>query len=359
MKIRYISNFTDGTEWAKSATYNVLALENSGHDIYCSEIKYNNSDIVFSDKIRDLLKKKADKYDVTIHHVLPMQYVRHADTKNIGFFPVDCTISDKIWKKKFGLMDQMLVPSKESKDLFIQSNVGVPVEVMYNTFDYEYTTNLHSKENVSQLNGAFNFVFINEFSKQKNMESLLEAFYSEFSKIEPVNILLAVDKDINTIKNFISEVKTRLKSPKRLKDELIFSGNLTDQDRVSLLRQCHCLVIPSYSESSPYIAMEAAAVGLPVIHTKNVGIESYLDQSLHYSVKSSKEYCYGAVNSIDGLYSCNDFWYKIDQKELRQKMRLVVNKFLQNQNEFENNKKLISDKIKRFDYRNYRIGEIL
>lgn len=355
MKIRYISNFTDGTEWSRCATYNVLALENIGHDIFCSEIKYNNENIVFDEKIRDLLTKKSDSYDITIQHVLPMNYIKYADTKNIGFFPIDCTISDTILKKKINLMDEMLVPSYESKKLFLESGFKTPVKVMYNLFDYDEIANFKSQNNISQMNGTCNFVFMNEYSKQKNMEAVLSAYYTEFARIEPVNLVIAVEQNPDTINSFVKEVKSRLKSPTKLKDELIYSGTLSMESKLSILSQANCLVVPSYSEGSAYTAMEASALGIPIIYTENIGVQSYVDRSFNYPVKSTKEMCYGALNSLDGLYTCNDKWYRINIDDLRTQMRKVFMLFANNQG--STRQESISNSVKKFDYRNKKIME--
>lgn len=355
MKIRYISNFTDGTEWSRCATYNVLALENIGHDIFCSEIKYNNENIVFDEKIRDLLTKKSDSYDITIQHVLPMNYIKYADTKNIGFFPIDCTISDTLLKKKINLMDEMLVPSHESKKLFLESGFKIPIKIMYNLFNYEEVANFNNPKVIDQMRGACNFVFMNEYSKQKNMEAALSAYYAEFARVEPVNLIIAVDQNSEIINNFIKEVKSRLKKPDKPKDELIYAGNLSMEYKLSILTQANCLVIPSYAEGNAYTAMEASALGIPTIYTENIGVQSYLDRNLNYPVRSSKEKCYGALNTLDGLYTCNDKWYRIDIDHLRTQMRNVFNMFANNQGSTK--QKSISNSVQKFDYRNKEIVE--
>ena len=353
MKIRYISNFTDGTDWSQSAIYNVLALDNAGYDVYCGEIKYSKSNVILDDKIIPLFQKSTEENcEVTIHHVLPDQYIKHRDTINIGFYPVDSTISNIVVRKKISLMDKMFVPSYESKVIFEKLGMNIPVEVFKNSLDYERVSTFKSKEPTMALQNGFNFLFLNEFAKQKNLEDCLRAYYTEFNRFDPINMVIASEKDPESVKSFTAEVKARLKKPERYKEELIYSGNIMQDHRLTLLDQVHALVVSSYAEASSYTAMEAMVMGLPIIYTNGIGVGSYLQEEDHFPVRSSVETCYGATQSLPEMYTCNDKWLKVEVQDLQRAMREVVNLYWMEKEKYVEKTRKISEYAKSFDYRN-------
>jgi glycosyltransferase involved in cell wall biosynthesis len=358
MKIRYISNFTDGTDWSQHAIYNVLHLNSMGYDVYCSKISYNNANILNEDSVEQMLNKSQNEpCDITIQHILPYNYIKYSNTKNIGFFPVDSTIRDLMMVKKINLMDEMLVPSKESKTWMRDSGFELPVNIFYRSFDYEKVINFQNKLEIPQLEGKFTFGFINEFSKQKNLEAAMRAFYSEFSHSEPVNMLVHVDKDTQTVSSFSKEVKMRMRKGSDSRDEIIATGEIKGDDALSLLSNCHALIVSSYAESTSQIILEACAMGIPIVHTRHIGVASYLDPNASIPVRAQRENCYGAIDGLTGLYTDKDEWMSINHNDLKQAMRFIFNEYYSNPDGYKKFKDLASKKARLFDYRNKKVTE--
>ena len=69
-------------------------------------------------------------------------------------------------------------------------------------------------------------------------------------------------------------------------------------------------------------------------------------------MKSSIETCYGATQSLQGLYSCNDQWLKIEVTDLQRAMREVVNLYWMKKEKYIEKTHKISEHAKSFDYRN-------
>jgi len=356
MKIKYIGNFNDGTGWAKAATYKALALAHAGYDVYCEEFKYNNVSIVLEDKITQLLEKKSDKYDIVIQHILPSEYKYYPGVKNIGVFEFDTlTLSNEFWLKKLEMMDEIFVPTSLCKEQLISYWLKVRIKVFPHLFNYEKISNLTKAAEILELSGSFNSVFVGEFSKQKNLEGLLRAFHAEFNYIEPVNIYIKTEKELKIVEDFCDAVKQRLRKNSKYKKEVIVSSYMPDQILWSTLMQCHCFVMPSYGDAWCYPAMEASAMGIPVIYTAGTGLEEYCDSATR--VNSIEEHCYGALDSVEGLYSCDDLWLEPSIKHMQYIMRSVYSTFMQNRDIYMSYREKQSEHMKYYDYKNGKTFE--
>lgn len=351
MKIKYIGNFNDGTGWAKAATYKALALDFAGHDVYCEELKYNNVSVVLEDRISELLNKKSTNYDVIIQHVLPSEYKYYPNAKNIGAFELDTlNLSNALWLKKLSVMDEIFVPNEASKRALINSGLKTPISIFPHLFNYDKIFNLNKVAEVQELNHSFNFVFVGEFTKQKNLESLLRAFHTEFNYIESVNLYIKTEKEINIVEDFCKAVKERLQKNGKYKKEVIVSSYMPDQVLWSTMLQCHCFVMPSYGDAWCYPAMEASAMGMPVIYTLGTGIEEYADNGNGVSAITSP--CYGATDAVEGLYTCNDFWLEPSVLDMQFKMRKVYQNFVEDGESDTKNRIQKVDDMKYYDYKN-------
>lgn len=352
MKIKYIGNFTDGTGWAKASTYNALCLDSAGHDVYCKEIKYNSANIELEPRISELLNKESDNFDYTIHHVLPTQYTAYPNTVNIGFLPVESTISNMIWLKNLNMMDQIFVPDSMSKKYLQISGLNKPIKVFNHSFNYSKISEYIPTQNIPELTNSFNFVFVGEFSARKDLENLVRAFHSEFEYAEPVNLFIKTSGNPENVKMFLQEVKKRLKKSNKLKNEILVTGYISENDLLSIYKQCHCFVTASHGEAWCYPAAEAMAAGLRVVYPKETGIDYYASSGVNYPIHSVQDYCYGATDSVDGLYTCEDIWTTISNADLRKEMRKVFTHFIEDQKEFLQKSQRNSRVMKEFDYRN-------
>lgn len=351
MKIKYIGNFNDGTGWAKAATYKALALDFAGYDVYCEELKYNNISVILEDRISELLDKKSSNYDIVIQHVLPTEYKYHADAKNIGVFELDTlSLSNPIWLKNLSMMDEIFVPNVASKEALINSGLKVKISIFPHLFNYDKIINLNKVAEIGELNSTFNFVFVGEFTKQKNLESVLRAFHAEFNYVEPVNLYIKTEKELNIIEDFCNAVKQRLQKNGKYKKEVIVNSYMPDQILWSTMLQCHCFVMPSCGDAWCYPAMEASAMGLPVIYTSGTGIGEYADN--RNSIQAFTSRCYGVSDAVEGLYTCSDFWLEPSVLDLQFKMRGIYQNFIEEGESDAKNRLQKVDDMKYYDYKN-------
>lgn len=358
MKIQYIGNFTDGTGWAKASTYNALALQSAGYDVYCKELKYNQNQVILEDGITELLSKESSTFDAVVHHVLPKDYRYIGGVKNIGFVALESIILSNIqWVKNLYMMDELWVPNEASRNCLVNS--GIPYEkikVLPHTFNYERITTSNSGASISILDNTFNFAFVGEFCKRKNLEAILRAFHNEFDYVEPVNLFIKTSSNIETLNAFRTDVRKRMKLGSRYKEEIIICDYIPEEVLVAILKQCHAFVMPSYGEAWCYPAMESAALGLPTIYTSGIGIEDYAEYELSFPVESQVTYCYGATDTFEDIYTSKDLWREISIPDLQMTMRKVFELYQTKQDEYQSICETVKANIGKYDFRNPEIA---
>lgn len=315
MKILYIGNFNDGTGWAKAGTYNALCLDAAGHDVYCQEIKYNNNYNCLDYRILELKEKKTDSFDVVIQHVLPTEYVKYPNVKNVGMLALETlTMNNLTWAKNIDLMDEIWFPNQNLVNQY-KDYIKV-VKKLPHSIDIEKIRKAELEfKPIPELQNSHNFIFVGENTARKNIEALVVAFYSEFNYYENTNLVIKTNKklDLNEIWR-----KTRNQRSRR-KNIFLIEGYQPESAIYNLMKHCFCFVMPSRGEAWCYPAMEAQALGLRTIYTKGIGIEEYCPYGI--KVDSTVVQCYGEEDGVDGLYTCDDLWYEPSIKHLRECMR--------------------------------------
>jgi len=351
MKIKYIGNFRDGTEWAKSCTYNALALHYAGYDVYCQVASYNNQNIVIENEIEELISKECSEFDVVIQHVLPSDYKYYGGIKNIGFFEIDTlTLSDVVWIKNLNMMDHVFVPNHASQKTLGLYNIKSTIFPY--TFNFDNINEQEPIAKVEELNNSFNFCFEGDFSKRKNLETVLRAFHGEFDFLEPVNLLIKINEGtVEQVSSLSDQIKGNLKKTNRYKKESVISNSLPSEVEISILKQCHCFIMPSYGDSWCYPAIQALAAGIPLVYTKGTGIDEY-SEGAAIAVASKPVFCYGAKDTLQGLATCEDVWLEIDIMELQSSMRKMFETYAMENENYQTISKQCIDNASKFNYKN-------
>lgn len=326
MKVLYIGNYNDGTGWGNAAKNNILAMHKVGIDVIPRCITYNNTSDPHEENniIKILENKPCINPDVCIQHVLPHLYYYNSNVKNIGYLAVEsCDFKDSMWHKYCNLMDEIWVPSTYCKEACIKSKVNKPIKIIPHCLNVDQYINFNNSNirQIQELKSTFNFVFIGEFIERKNIESLVRAFHKEFHYKEPVNLLIKTSGiDYNSIKNYCDKIKHGLKLRKKYKEEIVITGHLPFNDYLSVLKQCHCFIMPSRGEGFCIPSLETMLLGIPSIYTSNTGMDDF---SIGISVESKKVPCFGGISSLNNLYTANTYWMDIDIDKLGKEMRLM------------------------------------
>lgn len=320
MRVLYIGNWKDGTGWGNACLNNILAMDKVGIDVVPRAISFENIEYDYPDRIKELSGKSQYGCDVCIQHTLPHLYAYNSAYKNIGFVETESTsFKDIGWHKYCNLMDEMWSPCLATKATCRVSGVKKPINIVPHSLDISKYLNSEFTKKIPELENSFNFVFVGEFVERKNLQALLIAFHSEFRNNEPVNLFIKTSKhSVDYVKGYCENVKRGLKLRKTYKNEIVISGKLRFNDYVSVMKQCHCFVMPSRGEAFCIPLLEAMALGIPAIYTANTGMEDF---AYGTRVHSYRRQCFGNIDSPSCLDNANSHWYDIDINQLKFAMR--------------------------------------
>jgi len=326
-KVLYIHHGRDGTGWGDAGINNILALDSAGVEVVPRAISYNEKDSGVDQKILDLEKKSTNGCDVCVQHTLPSNYVYDANFKNIGYLATESSdFCDTGWHKNINTMDELWVPSNYVKEACIKSGVTIPIKIAPHCLDVESYIKSPDNAKVQELLNTFNFVFVGEFIERKNLKALVRAFHTEFHPKEDVNLLIKTSGiDVKELQTYCDSIKKGLKTRNSYKKEISICGRLEKIDYISVLKQCHCFVMPSRGEGFCIPALEAMCLGIPSLYTQGMALDEFC---VGEPVSSKDEACFGGMGSLSNLYTANSSWKEIDVRDLQIKMRTAYIKNL-------------------------------
>jgi len=326
MKVLYIGNYRDGTGWGNACLNNILAMDSVGIDVVPRAISFEESTQDYPDRIKELELQSNEGCDICIQHTLPHLYSYDANYKNIGFLDTESShFRDTGWQDYINIMDELWVPCSQNKKSAEASGVTKPIRVIPHSLNISEYQTIPEGNQIQELQSTFNFVFVGEFIERKNLQALLKAFHMEFELHEPVNLMIKTSGvSLDAAQGFCEHVKKGLKLRQAYKSEIVVCGKLDNEDYLSVFNQCHSFVMPSRGEAFCIPALEAMAIGIPVIYTKNTGMDSFCFGD---SVSSTSVPCFGAVQSLPNLDTARSDWAEINIRELCATMRAVYSKW--------------------------------
>jgi glycosyltransferase involved in cell wall biosynthesis len=120
-------------------------------------------------------------------------------------------------------------------------------------------------------------VYVGGFSPHKNLEALVAAFsrLAAKSQFDDVRLVMVGDTSGDAFHTYYGTIAAQVEAL-GLRDRVVFTGFMDDQDLVVLLNMASVSVLPSLMEGFGLPAVEAAACGCPVIATKASPLEGLL-----------------------------------------------------------------------------------
>lgn len=186
--------------------------------------------------------------------------------------------------------DEIVVPSRWCRDIFIESGVKKPISVVPLGVD----TSIYKMgaEPLAFGNKLKDYVFLSVFgwSLRKGYDVLLKAYLEEFTSDDPVTLLISSryfgstdDCKKQVIRNEIAKVSSMVRNPKK-PQVILFGDVLSDKLMPRLYASADCYVLPSRGEGFGLPYLEAGACGLPVIATRYSGQTDFLDDDNSYLI---------------------------------------------------------------------------
>jgi len=335
MKVLYIGHYKEGSGWSNAAINNILALDSmNGIDVVCRDIKLTNNKSQIPPKILELESKDLSNVDYCIQHVLPHHLVGTTKfKKNVSYFVHESSnIAHTNWHVYLKQMDEVWVPSEyASKNL---SEENLKTRVLPHCFNlHKYKTD-YRKIDLNDLNSYFKFYTIADLNDRKNIDTIIKCYYSEFSKGEPVCLVLKVKKHgLNTeqlskhVFEKIDGIKKKLRIYKDVNSyppQVVITTNMTDDEIYSLHQTCDCFVGASHGEGWSIPAFEAMCFGNTPICSNEGGPSEFIDIENHdtgYLVEGMKGICEHADPAFPDIFTGKESWFIPSENQIKQAMR--------------------------------------
>lgn len=215
--------------------------------------------------------------------------------ENIDNYPVSYI------SEQFSFSDIIVANSKAEKNMLIHFSITreEKIRVVYNGFDkrllYLRDRCLPRSEILEKhgLHEGDYVVFVGNIERRKNLDILIEACRS----LEIPLIVIGGDRDP------LYREKCGIGHKGILDDGLLYLGYLVNSsdDFISLVKHSRALVLPSALETPGLAALEAAALGVPILVTQNGSAYEYFGDTCRYYD--------GASRSFDDLRNAlSDIW---------------------------------------------------
>ena len=364
MKVLYIGCYRDGTGWAQAAIDYILSMDSAGIDVVPRPVKLNDRQVDLPSRILELEKKSDRGCDICIQHVLPhMLDYNGRFKKNIILYATETdNFKRSIWAERINQMDEAWVINNEMKTCSEGSGVTIPIKVVPHACDVAKFKKEYEKIDVPNSEENFIFYTIGEFTRRKNLSTLIRAFHTEFSPEEPVSIMIktnqyGISPEVcrNQVREMCLNVKTGLKlypSTDDYIEDLIVTDYLPEEVVMSLHQSCDCFVMPSYGEAWCIPAFDAMGFGNIPICTDVGGMTDFLDDGGGILVKGRYEPVFGMVDTFNDLYTAGENWKSIDPISLQKAMRRVYNLWKTDDQKYHNMRQRGISSVENFSHRN-------
>ena len=193
MKILYIGTYKEPSGWGEASRIDLLALSKQ-FDVVARPIVYSGG--VNHPELEKLESKSTDGVTQVFQYCLPTEYDMYGRMTHLGYCEIESNdITYSKWPEHFHKIAQLFVPNTDA--LKLKSNSKVPI----NYLPHAVNTNKYNKEypisKIKEADGTFKFLCVAEAIPRKNLEGLIEAFYTEFDPNEPVSLIIKTNRNID------------------------------------------------------------------------------------------------------------------------------------------------------------------
>lgn len=325
MKILHISHSHEQSGWGDAIRNYQHAMINANLDVVSRPVLLGPK-IQLEPRLAELEQKSVAGCDIVIQHILPRYMSYNGNFKNIGMVILETKgIKNSTWINNINLLDEVWLPNSNS--ILDNNGINIPQYLVPHACNIdEYKIGY---QRLPGIENVFNFYFVGEFSRRKNLAATLKAFHLEF-KHEPVNLILKLNKPgytpsklFNEVKQFCTKIKEGLKiHPDNTISEIVITERLSRQDLLRLHRSCDCYVNSSYGEAWEQSCFDAMAMGNKILSSDNGGPKDYLKEYPYkYLIDGHLEPVFAAQDTVPELYTGQEQWFSIDVNYLRMLMR--------------------------------------
>jgi glycosyltransferase involved in cell wall biosynthesis len=260
----------------KASREYALALSRQGVDVkVLANVKTKLTNLA---RLTHLIKKPyaKNKRKVLIYHHSPNQINMQQERKRHKYIILntvwETTKVPNNWFPKINKFDAVFVPSAQSKKALINSGVKVPIYIVPHGVNANQFTPANRKLSIKNTVKKFVFVSVFGFQHRKNPETLLRAYWQEFSPADKVILVIKTNgyRPYETqawIEKKISIYKKQLGFGAKTPPIVILTGFKNVNQLKGLYTRGNAFVLPTRGEGVGLPFLEALASGVPVITT--------------------------------------------------------------------------------------------
>ncbi len=219
------------------------------------------------------------------------------------------------------VIHRLIVPSKATKNLFMNSGVRVPISIVPEGIDPDIYRPDGEKFDFQGKENAFKFLYVGSWTLEKgdrkNLDTLIKAYKEEFTEKDNVILFLKISTFFMAPKDYAKIVDERYNVPRGMIG--VHSAYMSETEIPKLFRMADCYVTATRGESWGLPIGEALACGLPVIVPENE-MAGYMDfvPGNNFFVKTK-----GMAQAEESSFCEGNLMPIIDQKDLSKKMRAM------------------------------------
>jgi len=282
---------------------------------------------ILNDRLRFLMGR-SQNCDTQVIHLTPdnlLAYRNNGKTR-ICYFAWETSLVPPPWVQAINeTVVEAWVPCKYLVDACVRSGVTVPLAVIPHAIPVP-ASDWRPKTKITLPEDRYKFYSIFQWSERKNPAGLIQAYYQEFNKNEPVCLVLKTYKtnaslqEKQAVRDEIVKLKTSVKRTKT--PPIILVDDLLGTDGVFAVHyHCDCYVTMTRSEGFGIPVGEAASMGKPLIIPNYSAFPEYFDESTAYMIDVPGEIPVENMEHISSLYTDDMSWGDPSIESCRKRMR--------------------------------------
>ncbi|WP_135554848.1 glycosyltransferase family 4 protein [Paenibacillus cymbidii] len=273
---------------------------------YVSALKRQGIKVRIGGESRARGKIGKNRRKVLIYHQLPQRWNMAQERKQFDRIILntiwETTRIPSHWPKKINKFDAVCVPTTHNKTALRRSGVKIPIYIVPHGVHTKTFKPSNKKYPLPIAKGRFVFVSIFGFQHRKNPETLLRAYWEQFSADDRVLLVIKTNgytrqETGKWIRSRIGAYKKKLGIRKKTAPIVIITKHMHQNQIKGVFTLGNVFVLPTRGEGVGLPFLESLSSGVPVIATGWGGHMDFLNDGNSFLVKYRLRYPQISMNS--------------------------------------------------------------
>ena len=272
---------------------------------YVSALRRQGVSVKVGGSSRDKKKRK-----VLVYHQLPKKWNMAQDRKRFHRIILntvwETTRIPRRWLAKINKFDAVCVPTTQNKAALRKSGVKIPIFIVPHGVHIEKFKPGNKKYPLPMAKGRFVFVSVFGFQHRKNPETLLRAYWEQFSAANKVLLVIKTNgyarhETGQWIRNRIKNYKKRLGIRKKTAPIVVITKQMNPNQLKGIYTLGNVFVLPTRGEGVGLPFLESLSSGVPVIATGWGGHMDFLNDRNSFLVKYKLQHPQISMNNRNAI----------------------------------------------------------